>query len=229
MDWTALAGLPVTLLSIAAGIALLLGVFQLLAMRQRLREARPLRAGGHGLGLLLAIGLTTVFACAALTLRGYRLLDEDAPVVDIRARILSPQRWALTLQWPDGSSRQLALWGDAFRVEAVVLKWRLPALLAGLPPLYRLDRLSGRYDDTQQEMQAPRTVIGFVPAGDFDLLDLHRQYPRMLPWVDSVFGSGAYLPLIDQGHYTISLMRSGALVAGPDEATLQRIGQPLGD
>jgi hypothetical protein len=229
MDWTALAGLPVTLLSIAAGIALLLGLFQLLALRQRLREARPMRAGGHGLGLLLAIGLTTVFACAALTLRGYRLLDEDAPVVDVRARILSPQRWALTLQWPDGSSRQLALWGDAFRIEAVVLKWRLPALLAGLPPLYRLDRLSGRYDDTQQELQAPRTAIGFAQAGDFDLLDVHRQYPRLLPWVDSVFGSGAYLPLVDQGHYTISLMRSGALVARPDEATMQRIGQPLGN
>jgi hypothetical protein len=88
--------------------------------------------------------------------------------------------------------------------------------------------VSGRYDDTQQERQAPRTAIGFVPAGDFDLLDLRRQYPRLLPWVDSVFGSGAYLPLVDQGHYTISLLRSGALTAKPDEATEQRIGQPLG-
>jgi hypothetical protein len=37
----------------------------------------------------------------------------------------------------------------------VVLKWKLPALLAGVPPLYRLDRLSGRYDDPAQEASAP--------------------------------------------------------------------------
>ena len=53
----------------------------------------------------------------------------------------------------------MRLTGDDWRVEAVVLKWKLPALLAGVPPLYRLDRLSGRYDDPGQEMSAPRTVI----------------------------------------------------------------------
>jgi hypothetical protein len=167
-------------------------------------------------------------AGAGYALRGYRLLAEEAPVVDVDAHILSPQRWAVTLTWPDGSTRQLQLAGDDWRIEAVVLKWKLPAMLAGLPPLYRLDRLSGRYDDPQQEMQAPRTVIAFDDAGALDPLALRKQYPRALPAVDTVYGSGAYLPLIDQGHYSVSLMRSGALVARPDEATEQRIGQPLG-
>jgi hypothetical protein len=112
-------------------------------------------------------------------------------------------------------------------VEAVVLKWKLPAMLAGLPPLYRLDRLSGRYDDSNDEMHAPRTVIDFREAGGFDLLDLHKQYPRWVPDVDVLFGSGVFLPLVDQGHYTVSLMRTGALVARPDEVTEQRIAQPF--
>jgi hypothetical protein len=42
-----------------------------------------------------------------------------------------------------------------------------------------------------------------------------------------VFGSGAYLPLVDEGHYSVSLMRTGALVARPDEATAARIASPL--
>jgi len=65
-------------------------------------------------------------------------------------------------------------------------------------------------------------------AGAFDLLSLRKQYPQWLPAVDTVYGSGAFLPLVDQGHYSVSLMRSGALVARPDEATQQKIGQPLG-
>jgi len=109
-----------------------------------------------------------------------------------------------------------------------VLKWKLPALLSGIPPLYRLDRLSGRYDDASQEMSAPRTVISFDQADGFDLLDLHKQYPDWLPEVDTLYGSGAFLPLVDQGHYAVSLMRTGALVARPDEATQQKIGQPFG-
>jgi len=32
---------------------------------------------------------------------------------------------------------------------------------------------------------------------------------------------------VDQGHYTVSLMRTGALVARPDEATERRIAQPF--
>ncbi len=87
--------------------------------------------------------------------------------------------------------------------------------------------MSGRYDDAGQEASAPRTVIDFREAGSFDLLDLHKQYPQWMPDVDVLFGSGAFLPLVDQGHYTVSLMRTGALVARPDEATEQRIAQPF--
>jgi hypothetical protein len=219
--------LPMTLLLALAAIALLFALAQGAAMVRRRRERWPLAATAHLLWLLFALALGVLLAGAGLALRGYRLLAEEAPIVEIDARILSPRRWTLHVTWPEGASRQLELAGDAFRVEAVVLKWKLPALLAGVPPLYRLDRIDGRYDDAAQEMQAPRTVIGFAPSGAFDLLELHRRHPQSLPMVDTVYGSGAFLPLVDGGHYTVSLMRSGALVARPDEATARRLATPL--
>ena len=228
MDWTTLLRLPMTLLFILAVIGLLFTLVQLVALRERLHDGRRLAGGGRALLFLLGFGLTVLLFGAGFALRGYRLLSEEAPVVQIDARILSPQRWALSLHWPDGTSRDVQLSGDAWRVEAVVLKWKESALLSGLPPLYRLDRLSGRYDDANQEAQSPRTVIDFGEAGRFDLLNLRQEYPQWLPGIDTLYGSGAYLPLVDQGHYTISLMRTGALVARPDEATEQKIGQPLG-
>ena len=228
MDWAALLRLPTTMLLVLAAVLALVTLVQLVAVRQRLQRGRRLAASWRALLCLTCFALTLLLAGAGYALRGYRLLGEEAPVVEIDARILSPQRWDVTLNWPDGSTRQVQLAGDQWRIEAVVLKWKLPALLAGVPPLYRLDRLSGRYDDAAQEMNAPRTVIGFGENGGFDLLDLKKQYPRWLPEVDTVYGSGAFLPLVDQGHYTVSLMRTGALVARPDEATQRRIGQPLG-
>ncbi|WNL46268.1 hypothetical protein RKE25_01140 [Dyella sp. BiH032] len=229
MDWTTLLRLPSTILLALAALALLFTLAQLLALRARLQAQQRLAAAVRALLLTAGFVLTLVLAGGGWSLRGYRLLSEETPVVDIDARILSPQRWSLTLRWPDGTSRQVQLAGDAWRVEAVVLKWKLPALLAGLPPLYRLDRLSGRYDDPQQEAQAPRTVISFDSAGAYDLRDVQRQHPQWLPGVDTVFGSGAFLPLVDEGHYSVNLMRTGALVARPDEATERRIGQPFGN
>lgn len=227
MDWAMLLQLPSTLLWILAALALLFVLVQLLALRRRVRARRPFAAIVRVLLLLVGLALTLLLAGAGWSLRGYRLLGEEAPVAMLDAHILSPQRWALTLTWPDGQRREVDLAGDAWRVEALVLKWKLPALLAGLPPLYRLDRLSGRYDDPADEMSAPRTVIDFRQAGTCDLVTLARRHPDWLPMIDTVYGSGAYLPLVDGGHYTVSLMRTGALVARPDEDTAERIAHPL--
>ena len=216
--------LPATVLLVIAAILLLFCLLQLLTLRRRLDAGAKLSACWHGLLCLVCLVLSVLLGASSLALRGYRLLDEETPVVDVYAHILSPQRWAVTLGWPDGSTRQVQLDGDDWRVEAVVLKWKLP----GLPPLYRLDRIDGRYDSVTQEQNAPRTVIALGSADGFDLLDLRHAYPRLLPMVDAVYGSGAFLPLVDGGHYTLSISDNGALVARPDAATAQRIGSPLG-
>src|SRR5690349_2980941 len=227
MDWATLLQLPSTLLWILAALALLFALVQLAALGRRLRARRPFAAILRTLFLLVGLGLALLLAGAGWSLRGYRLLGEEAPVVTVDARILSPQRWALTLTWPDGQRRDVAVAGDGWRIEALVLKWKLPALLSGMPPLYRLDRLSGRYDDPTDEMREMRTVIDLREAGGVDLVTLAREHPDWLPMVDTVYGSGAFLPLVDGGHYTVSLMRTGALVARPDDETAERIAHPL--
>lgn len=229
MNWNELLRLPSTLLAILAAVVLLVALVQLLAARQHVHHRHHLAATGHALLMLVLLVFGVFLGGLAMSVRGYRFLSEEVPVVQIDARILTPQRWELILSWPDGATREVTLAGDDFQVDAIVLKWKLPAMLAGLPPLYRLDRISGRYDDARQETTAPRTVIDFSEAGQGDLLDLRKQLPGWLPEVDTVFGSGAFLPLVDGGHYSVSLMRTGALVARPDDATQQRIGQPLGD
>lgn len=227
MDWNHLLRLPTTLLLLAAALLLLVALVQLVGVRQRLHHGRALAAAVHGLACLVCLALGLLLAGGALALRGYRMLTDEAPIVDVDAHILSPQEWALTLSWPDGTTRREIVSGDAWRIEAIVLKWKLPAMLAGLPPLYRLDRLSGRYDDAQQEAHATHTVIDLAPAGGFDVVDLRRRHPDWLPEVDTVYGSGVFLPLVDQGHYSVSLMRTGALVARPDSTTERLIAQRL--
>ncbi|KGI79179.1 hypothetical protein [Oleiagrimonas soli] len=223
MNWTQMLQLPATLLLIAAGVLLLLTIGHGVSCRRRWREGRRMAASWRALLLLLFFTLALLATGGGLALRGYRVLGQETPVATMVAHRESPQFWQLTLTRPDGETETLPLNGDDFRLEAVVVKWQMPAVLAGAPPLYRLDRLSGRYDDIGQARDARSTIIDLNQAGALDLFNLRRQYPDYLPMVDTVFGSGVYLPLVDGGVYHVSLMASGALVARPDAATKARL------
>lgn len=229
LNWEHLLALPATLMLLMAALLGVVGLVGILGARRPWRERRRLAAWWRLGMVLIWLLLAAVLALGGWSLRGYRRLVSEAPVVTVDARILSPQRWALTLTWPDGSTREIQLAGDAFRIEAIVLKWKLPALLAGVSPLYRLDRLDGRYDQATQEASAPRTVVDFNRAGEFDLIMLRKRFPQWLPEVDAVYGSGAFLPLVNGGHYQVSLMRTGALVARPDATTAQRLSESITD
>src|SRR5690606_40350004 len=66
----------------------------------------------------------------------------------------------------------------------------LPFLSAGTMPLYRLDRLSGRYLSLEQERNAGRTVYALQESRWFDVWDwLHgRSW-----WLEAQSGSAVYM------------------------------------
>lgn len=211
---------PALILQALAALTLLLTLAQAWRSHRHWRARRRLRAGLRGVLALLGLALTLLLGGAGLSLRDYRLLTAETPVATLQATRLAPQRWQVRLRLADGRVRRAQLDGDDFRIEAQVVKWTPAALIFGdAPPLYRLDRLSGRYEDIGQARQAPHTVVALGTRHAFDLWRLKRQFPRWLPGVDAVFGSGAYLPLVDGGRYRIRLMRSGALVVRPADAT----------
>lgn len=205
--------IPTVVLWIGAAVALLLALRQGFSCRRHWRGCRRVRAGGHAVAGMLVLALALLLAGSAWSLRGYRLLTREQPVLAIHALQLGPQWWQLQLDFPDGRQRSVELAGDAWRLEAVVLKWQLPALLAGLPPVYRLDRLSGRYVDAGQAAVTAPSVIAFEGGGEHDLFRLALAHHDWLSMVDTVYGSGAWMPLVDGADYQVNLMRTGALVA----------------
>lgn len=210
---------PATFLLMLAALVLLMALGQGLACRRHWRDGRRLASGLRALLALLVLALALLLGGTGMSLRNYHLLTGEVPVAKLESTRLGPQRWSIDLRIPGERERRVQLDGDAFRIEAQVVKWTPTALLlAQAPPLYRLDRLSGRYDDPAQAQTAPRTVVALNHSGELDLWRLKRRFPQWLPGVDAVYGSGAYLPLVDGGRYQVTLMRSGALVARPADA-----------
>lgn len=213
LHWPALV-----LLGIAV-LVLIVALVQAVRCRRHWRQRRRAAAAWRALTMLVALALGLLLGGAGLSLRDYRILSGEVPVARLRATRLGPQYWQVQLIPADGQAQTVALAGDAFRIEADVVKWTPAALVLGhAPALYRLDRLSGRYDDPWQAQHAARTVFALGGRNPLDLWRLKHRFPGWLPGVDAEYGSGTYLPLVDGGHYSVHFMRSGALVARPADA-----------
>lgn len=211
---------PLWLLLIAAAVPALMGLALAWSCRRRRAAVATWIRGLLALVLLLVAALT---ALLGVSLLGYARLLQDAEVATLSVRQLDAQHFSVELLAPPRAPTRFELHGDEWQLDARVLRWKLPAALAGAPPLYRLERLSGRYRDAAQEREATRSIHPLAEQAMPDLWTLRRQFPQWLEFVDADFGSAAYLPLIDGAHYRVSLSPRGGLIAQPADAETQRL------
>jgi hypothetical protein len=203
-------------------IAAVVGIFGLLLVAlacQRLARQRFIAAGGSALTGLLLLAIAAAIFVVSLNLHTYARLTHEEPVAEIVFEARDPQRYRATLtQVPSGEMQMFILAGDEWQLDARVLKWKGWANLLGLDAQYRLERVSGRYRDLEQERHAERTVYGLSENPGVDLWVLSTKYPRWLPFVDAVYGSATYLPMAEGARYEIKMTQSGLIARPVNEA-----------
>jgi len=203
------------------GFAILCAVIALghaAGARRHWRSRRRFAACHRSLWSLVFVLLALLGAFGGTALLGYRRLASEALVAELGTRQLGPQHYAIDIELPDGTRQSAELTGDEWQLDAHVIKWDIRAVVLGAPPLYRLDRVSGRYRDAAQEASAPKSVVVLSNPTRLDLWQMKQRFPRWLPWVDADYGSGAYLPLVDGGRFSVTLAAAGGLVARPSDA-----------
>lgn len=167
--------------------------------------------------LLAAVALVVAIA---VNLHSYHRLTYERPVATIAFAKLGPQEFHTTLTESSGRVVTTTLRGDEWELSARVLKWTGPANLLGFNALYHLDRLEGRYQNLGQEQHDYHTAVDLADGGGLDLWSFARAH-AWLPWVDTSYGSAAYLPMADGAEYRVSLSQTG-LVARPANAAAQK-------
>jgi len=199
-------------------VVIVIAIFGLLLLAlacQRLLRARFLAAGGSAFAGVILLSAAAIAFLISSNLHTYARLTHEEPVAEIVFEARGPQRFAATLtQVPSGEMQTFVLTGDDWQLDARVLKWRGWANLLGLDAQYRLERVSGRYRDIEQERHDERTVYPLSDNPGIDLWTLSSEYPRWLPFVDAVYGSATYLPMADGARYQVSITQSG-LIARP--------------
>lgn len=194
------------------------------------------RIAGGGLGTISGGALMAVAVIAALTglnVQTYARMTYERPVATLTLKQLGPQYFEAAVTQPsptEGTPDRTELYllnGDDWRIEAQVLKWKPWANVLGLDSQYRLDRLSGRYQDIEQELHSTRSVHA-LSGGDkatvlpgnitvpwkLSVWDMARRYRRHVDAVDTLYGGAAYMPMADGAKYEVWITQSG-LIARP--------------
>lgn len=166
----------------------------------------PLRsATGAAIGAL-AIALAAI----AMNLHTYHRLNYEAPVATLEFMQVGPQHFQALLRVPDGSDRAFGVYGDEWQLDARVLKWKGAGALLGLDPRYRLERFTGRYSSVNNEQRARRSIYGLNEGETgLDVWKLSQEHERWLPFVDTIYGSAAFMPMRDGAKYEVVMTEDG--------------------
>jgi hypothetical protein len=100
--------------------------------------------------------------------------------------------------------------GDAFYMDAHILKWHPWASLLGLHTVYELDRVAGRYNAVADERARPHTAYELARSKPIDLFFIARR--RLLgPLVDAEYGSATFEAATQAQTFEVRVSTTGLL------------------
>ena len=197
---------------VIAGVCLLF--VSALALRSAAGALRLRRWTGsaiRGLIGLLLLALAAVAAAGAIGLRGYQALTREEIAATVTTDPIGPQRFRATIVFPDRRLAMYDLAGDAFYVDAHILKWHPLVNLLGLHTAYELDRVAGRYNDVTDERVRPHTVFSLTHSRPVNLFAIARS-GLLGALVDAEYGSASFVAATRPATYEVRVSTTGLLM-----------------
>lgn len=150
-------------------------------------------------------------------LRSYHAFNYEKPVAEIVTHPFEEDKLSqvtlIQFIHPNGiSTRNYFLRGDQWMIEGDIIKWDPWLNFLGLHTRYRLTRLRGRYVNTEEEIQAKKTIYSLVEQENHPFWQYLYQYGQRLPFVSTVYGNAAFQASREGARYLIYVGASGFVV-----------------
>ena len=212
---------PALWLDVGVVLGALLALLLMANGVRQVRRRHRMRGAIHGLGGLVLGCLAAIVMLVGINLLTYARFTAEQPVATISFQQLGLQRYDVTLTRRDGDIVRTTLAGDEWELDARIIKWKGIATVVGFKPLYRLQRLSGRFTRVGDELSRPSTAIALANDPGVNLWALAHREAGWLPLVDAAYGTATYLPMSDGAEFRVSMSVTG-LVARPANAAAKK-------
>ncbi|MGB5346587.1 MAG: hypothetical protein WBN23_10520 [Woeseia sp.] len=215
-------------MTMLAVISFAFSVFALLFLSRALRSVRRgrvLRACSSGVSGAISAALASAAIIIAMSYFSYGRLVAEQDIGEIEFTSTGPDAYQARLKIPGKVDQIFDLRGDEWQLDARMISWQPPLTVLGLEPIYKLERLSGRYASVDRELREARTVHDLSPDQPLDLWRMARRFPVFMPGVDAYYGSATYLPMANGARFAITLSRDALLARPSNEAGLRAVAR----
>lgn len=215
-------------MTLLALLSLIFSLFALLFLSRTvgcLRRGRLLRAGSSCVSCVLAGVLAAAAIVISIGYYSYDRLVAEQDIGRIEFQATGPESFQARIRRPGAIDQLYELRGDEWQLDARIISWQPPLTVLGLDPIYKLERLSGRYASVDRELSEPRSVHDLAPGQPLDLWQLARRFPLLLPGVDAYYGTATYLPMANGASFTITMSRDALLARPANEAGTRAVAR----
>lgn len=156
----------------------------------------------------------------------YEVFNQETPIARLEFQVRGETQYLVRLSQGDFCRQEeFLIRGDQFQLDAGFVKWKGLAVILGFEPRYRLDRLSGRYEDVRQQKSQPIEAFDLAPDMLFDFFDEEGNSSDDNWLVDTSFGASVYQRIDPTLRYTVfatedSLILRTTPVVDRDEGNL---------
>jgi hypothetical protein len=161
---------------------------------------------------LLMLAIALLLASISFSMKGYHALTYEELAATIEVAPLADQQFVANFVFPDGSTKEFKLNGDELYVDAHILKWKAIVNIFGLHTAYELDRVSGRFEDIEDEQTKPRTLFSLAEPKIVNAYTLRKKY-EFLSWlVDTDYGSASFINVDRSNKFELYVSTTGLLI-----------------
>jgi len=172
--------------------------------------------------LLLFLFLLISLSLVGSNVLTYHRLTYEKPIASLHVEQLDKQQYRVELLLLDNCHKtSYVLQGDEWQVDARIIKWYGWANILGLDTSFQLDRISGRYQNINQQRTNLPTVFALEARPEYDLWALKKKH-QWLPWLDAEYGQSTFLAMKKNQSYQLSMTQSG-MIAREKNSRLEQI------
>jgi hypothetical protein len=161
---------------------------------------------------LLMLAIALLLATISFSMKGYHALTYEELAATIEVAPLADQQFVANFVFPDGSTKEFKLNGDELYVDAHILKWKAIVNIFGLHTAYELDRVSGRFEDIEDEQTKPRTLFSLAEPKIVNAYTLRKKYEFSSWLVDTDYGSASFINVDRSNKFELYVSTTGLLI-----------------
>ena len=205
------------ILYILIAVFLVSGLLLFIGSVRKLWRRRVIAGGVQCISSLVVLSFAIIIFLVLLNIYTYHVFTDEEPIAELRFEYIETRTFRLYYKPVDGVEQVYVLRGDECRIESRILKWHGLANMFGFETVFRLERLSGRYTNIENELTAERSVYALAKETGVDVWQMAHEHTDFVPWVDAMYGNGVYVPMVSNARYSLSMTNSGLVARATND------------